>query len=77
VPSDFDADKLKIANMDDSCVLSTRINIVRNLESYPYLLGIDKEKRLELMNEVVDACETLKDELSGKFVPFKGMGRTE
>ena len=74
---DLDSKKLKIEKSDASYVLSTRINIVRNLEKYPYMIGIDKEKRLELMNEVVDGCELLQDELAGKFIPFKGMGRTE
>ena len=54
-------------------VNSTRIRVGRNLANYPLGPGVSKEQRLEIMNKVVEACNTFDGDLKGKFYPLEGM----
>jgi hypothetical protein len=58
---------------DASMVASTRIRVGRNLAGYPLGPGVSKEQRLEIMDKVVQACETFEGDLKGKFYPLEGM----
>ena len=58
---------------DSAMVNSTRIRVGRNLADYPLGPGVSKEQRLEIMNKVVQACETFEGDLKGKFYPLDGM----
>jgi hypothetical protein len=50
-----------------------KIKIVRNIQGFPLAAGITKEKRLELMNLIKDACELLQDDFKGKFYQLEGL----
>ena len=56
-------------------VLSTRIRVGRNLAGYPLGLGVSKEQRLEIMDKVVQACNTFEGDLQGTFYPLEGMDK--
>lgn len=56
-------------------VNSTRIRVGRNLADFPLGPGVTKEQRLEIMNNVVKACETFEGDLKGKFYPLEGMDK--
>merc|ERR1712072_1580000 len=42
---------------------------------YPLGPGVSKEQRLEIMNKVVQACETFEGDLKGTFYPLLGMDK--
>lgn len=68
--SDLDASKLNCPPLPEdeaSMIISTRIRAGRNLEGYPLGPGISKEQRIEVMNKVVEACQTFTGDLAGKF----------
>ena len=54
-------------------ILSTRIRVGRNLAAFPLGPGVTKEQRLEIMNHVVEACNTFEGDLKGTFYPLEGM----
>merc|ERR1711990_1184576 len=58
---------------DAAMVNSTRIRVGRNLAGYPLGPGVSKAQRLEIMNKVVQACETFEGDLKGTFYPLEGM----
>jgi len=58
---------------DAAMVNSTRIRVGRNLAGYPLGPGISREQRNEVMDKVVQACNTFEDDLKGTFYPLKGM----
>merc|ERR1719223_16448 len=58
---------------DAAMIVSTRIRVGRNLAEFPLGPGVTKEQRLEIMNKVVQACETFEGDLKGKFYPLEGM----
>ena len=58
-------------------VVSTRIRVGRNLAGFPLGPGVTKEQRLEIMQKVVQACETFPGELAGKFYPLEGMSAAD
>ena len=54
-------------------IVSTRIRVGRNLESYPLAPGVTKEQRDEIQEKVKKACDTFEGDLKGTFYPLKGM----
>jgi creatine kinase/arginine kinase len=72
---------MDVANLDApalpedeaAMIVSTRIRVGRNLDGYPLGPGVTKEQRDEIMNKVVEACNTFEGDLKGKFYPLAGM----
>merc|ERR1712151_250347 len=60
---------------DAAMVNSTRIRVGRNLAGYPLGPGVSREQRNEIMDKVVQACETFDGDLKGTFYPLKGMDK--
>jgi creatine kinase/arginine kinase len=60
---------------DSAMVNSTRIRVGRNLAGFPLGPGVSKEQRLEIMNLVVEACNTFEGDLKGTFYPLEGMDK--
>ena len=58
-------------------VNSTRIRVGRNLADFPLGPGVTKAQRLEIMNKVVEACDTFEGDLKGKFYPLEGMSQED
>jgi len=74
--SNMDASGLTNADFseeDAAMIKSTRIRVGRNLAEYPLGPGVTKDQRLEIMQKVVDACNTFEGDLQGKFYPLEGM----
>ena len=74
--SDMSAEGLENAEFseaDAAMVVSTRIRVGRNLDGYPLGPGVSKDQRLEIMNKVVEACNTFEGDLKGTFYPLEGM----
>lgn len=74
--SDMDATTLQNADFpeeDAKMIISTRIRVGRNLDGYPLGPGVTKQQRLEIMNKVVEACNTFEGDLKGTFYPLEGM----
>jgi creatine kinase/arginine kinase len=61
----------------EAMVNSTRIRVGRNLADYPLGPGVSKAQRLEIMNKVVQACNTFEGDLKGKFYPLEGMSKAD
>ena len=62
---------------DGAMIVSTRIRVGRNLAGYPLGPGVTKEQRLEIMNKVVEACNSFEGDLKGKFYPLEGMSKED
>ena len=60
---------------DAAMVNSTRIRVGRNLAGFPLGPGVSKAQRLEIMENVVKACNTFSDDLKGTFYPLEGMDK--
>merc|ERR1712022_78979 len=76
----MDAEGLQNVTFTDDeqkMVNSTRIRVGRNLADYPLGPGVSKEQRLEIMNKVVEACNTFEGDLKGKFYPLEGMSKKD
>lgn len=58
-------------------IVSTRIRVGRNLADYPLGPGITREQRLEVMNKVVEACNTFEGDLKGKFYSLESLSEDE
>eukprot|EP00331_Platyophrya_macrostoma_P031853 CAMPEP_0176435708 /NCGR_PEP_ID=MMETSP0127-20121128/17499_1 /TAXON_ID=938130 /ORGANISM="Platyophrya macrostoma, Strain WH" /LENGTH=357 /DNA_ID=CAMNT_0017818819 /DNA_START=48 /DNA_END=1121 /DNA_ORIENTATION=- len=73
--TDFSIDRIPTALVDPTgqYVKSTRIRVGRNLKGFPFAPMMTKEKRLEVMNKVVEALLTLEGDFKGKFYPLEGM----
>jgi len=74
--SDMNSEGLENAEFseeDAAMVNSTRIRVGRNLHGYPLGPGVTKDQRDEIMNKVVEACNTFEGDLKGTFYPLKGM----
>jgi len=78
--SDMSADGLENADFtpeQSAMVNSTRIRVGRNLADYPLGPGVSKAQRLEIMNKVVEACNTIEGDLKGTFYPLEGMSKKD
>ena len=78
--SNMDASQLKcppFSESDAALIRSTRVRVGRNLDGYPLGPGITKEQRLEIMNKVVEACNTFEGDLKGKFYPLDSLSEAE
>ena len=78
--SDMTADGLENADFTEeqsNMVNSTRIRVGRNLADYPLGPGVSKAQRLEIMNKVVEACNTFEGDLKGTFYPLEGMSKKD
>lgn len=78
--SDMSADGLENADFtpeQEAMVNSTRIRVGRNLASFPLGPGVTKAQRLEIMNKVIQACNTFEGDLKGKFYPLEGMSKED
>ena len=78
--SDMSAEGLENADFtpeQEAMVNSTRIRVGRNLADYPLGPGVSKAQRLEIMNKVVQACNTFEGDLKGKFYPLEGMSKAD
>lgn len=76
--SEMNADGLENADFteeDSAMVNSSRIRVGRNLAGYPLGPGVSKAQRLEIMNKVVEACNTFEGDLKGTFYPLDGMDK--
>jgi hypothetical protein len=76
--SDMCADGIENAEFseeDAAMVVSTRIRVGRNLEGYPLGPGVSKAQRDEIMEKVVQACNTFEGDLKGTFYPLQGMDK--
>jgi len=76
--TDMTADGLEnsvFSEADSARINSTRIRVGRNLAGYPLGPGVTKEQRLEIMNKVVEACNTFEGDLKGTFYPLEGMDK--
>ena len=76
--SDMNADALTgddLPEEDQKMIKSTRIRVGRNLDGYPLGPGVTKEQRLEIMQKVVEACNTFEGDLQGTFYPLEGMDK--
>lgn len=62
---------------DSAMVNSTRIRVGRNMADFPLGPGVTKEQRLEIMNKVVQACNTFEGDLKGTFYPLEGMSKED
>mmetsp|Transcript_5453 Transcript_5453/g.9218 ORF Transcript_5453/g.9218 Transcript_5453/m.9218 type:complete len:257 (-) Transcript_5453:81-851(-) len=62
-------------NENASMINSTRIRVGRNLADFPLGPGVTKEQRNEIMEKVVEACNTFEGDLKGTFYPLKGMDK--
>lgn len=73
--TDFSVDKIPTELVDPTgqYVKSTRIRVGRNLKGLPFAPFQTKESRLEVMNKVVDALNTLEGDFKGSFYPLEGM----
>ena len=56
-------DNAEFSEEDSARVNSTRIRVGRNMAGYPLGPGVTKEQRLEIMANVVKACETFEGDL--------------
>ena len=78
--SDMTAEGLENADFteeESAMVNSTRIRVGRNLAGFPLGPGVSKAQRLEIMKQVVKACETFEGDLKGKFYPLEGMSKKD
>lgn len=76
--SDMSASKLNappLPSEDAEMIVSTRIRVGRNLAGYPLGPGVTKQQREEIMNKVVQACNTFTGDLKGTFYPLAGMSK--
>ncbi len=76
--SDMDASKLTCPPLpadEAAMIVSTRIRVGRNLEGFPLGPGVTKEQRDDIMQKVVDACNTFEGDLKGTFYPLEGMDK--
>jgi len=76
--SDMDAASLSAPALPEDeakMIKSTRIRVGRNLANYPLGPGVSKEQREEIMNKVVEACESFEGDLKGKFYSLEGMDK--
>ena len=62
---------------DSAMVNSTRIRVGRNMAGYPLGPGVTKEQRLEIMNKVVEACNTFEGDLKGTFYSLETMSAAD
>ena len=56
-------------------IKSTRIRVGRNLADYALGPGVTKKERDEIMDKVVEACNSFEGDLKGKFYSLKGMDK--
>ena len=78
--SDMSAEGLNIPDLTDdekAMIVSTRIRVGRNVAGLPLGPGITKEQRNQVMNTVVEACNTFEGELQGKFYPLATMSEED
>lgn len=47
------------------------------MANYPLGPGVSKAQRLEIMNKVVEACNTFSGDLKGTFYPLEGMSKED
>ncbi len=76
--SDMDASKQTCPPLPEdeaAMIVSTRIRVGRNLEGFPLGPGVTKEQRDDIMQKVVDACNTFEGDLKGTFYPLEGMDK--
>ncbi len=77
--SDMNASKLicpPLPEDEAAMIVSTRIRVGRNLDGYPLGPGVSKEQRDEIMQKIVEACNTFEGDLKGTFYPLEGMNKT-
>ena len=58
-------------------IKSTRIRVGRNLAGIPLAPGISKDQRDDIMNKVVQACNTFQGDLAGSFYPLATMSERD
>ena len=74
--SNMDASQLNCPPFSEegaALIRSTRIRVGRNLDGVPLGPGITNEQRDEIMEKVVQACNTFEGDLAGQFYPLEGM----
>ena len=73
--SNLDAPALDAS--DATMIRSTRIRVGRNLANYPLGPGVSKAQRDEIMQKVIEACDTFEGDLAGKFYSLEGMKKID
>jgi len=58
-------------------IVSTRIRVGRNLDGYPLGPGVSKAQRDEIMDKVVQACNTFEGDLKGTFYSLSTMSAAD
>ncbi len=71
--SNLTIDDVKMKELDDDYVLSTRIRVGRNLANFPLGTIISKVQRDEVERLVSMALNALEGELAGEYFPLLGM----
>lgn len=71
--SNLNVNDLKIKELDDNYILSTRIRVGRNVKDVPLGTIISKEQRDEVEALVSTALMSLEGELAGEYFPLDGM----
>jgi arginine kinase len=56
-------------------VNSTIISVERNFEGFPFGPGLLKIHRLQIMDLIRSACDSLPEDLQGTFYPLEGMSK--
>jgi creatine kinase/arginine kinase len=78
--SDMTTSKLKAPPFPEdeaAMIMSTRIRVGRNLADYPLGPAVTKEQRNEIMNKVVEACNTFEGDLKGKFYSLDSLSEAD
>lgn len=75
---DFDSSHLHVTDLDPTGrrIISTRVRVGRNVSNFAFPPAITAESRAELERRVVEALQTLKGDLAGRYYPLSGMDET-
>jgi creatine kinase/arginine kinase len=74
-PANFNAPPLP--EDEAAMIVSTRIRVGRNLDGYPLGPGVSKAQRDEIMDKVVQACNTFEGDLKGTFYSLATMSAAD
>ena len=52
------------------------MSVIRNINDFPLMPGINRKQRLEVMEIVEKCCQEFEDELEGTFYKLEGISET-
>ncbi len=73
--SNLNVDEVKMKELDDAYILSTRIRVGRNLKAFPLGTIISKEQRDKVEFLVSTVLNALEGELAGNYFSLQGMSQ--